>query len=225
MANYLRRTRRHDCTRSIPSATDAVADGSERYSGSIAPLRNRQRLACVRQAPVAARVVLLLLGGRPSDVAWFVIAVVVTAINGVDRRRTRPYVLSEQIKRVAPTRADGDSSSAVFGITRVVGVEATLLHARPRLVEVGASDARCALFNGGVHASASTGLDSRPQATLPERDYRAAVALALKDAASVAGALCSLAKHHEHSETSAGRFWLPVRHQQIVAPKSVAWAA
>lgn len=55
----------------------------------------------------------LLLRCSPSAVRWFVVTIAFDAVNRVLRRRTRTHVGVEVLERFEPTRADGDTSSAV----------------------------------------------------------------------------------------------------------------
>ncbi len=86
-------------------------------------------------SPVRARVQRLLAWCRPSDIAWLVVAIVVDSVNGVFRRRALSYVSSKRDKVSRPLVTNGDPASAVLWVTRTLGVQTSLLHRDPRLVQ------------------------------------------------------------------------------------------
>lgn len=85
------------------------------------------------QFPTVAR---LLLGCCPAAVAWFVVAVIVDAVESVPNSRALAHVGEEcgEAIRSTPAITDANPAATVFEKFRVVRVKAPLLHTCPRLV-------------------------------------------------------------------------------------------
>ena len=88
---------------------------------------------CLAVAPARASIVGLLARSGPAAVAWFVVAVVVDAL---ERQSiwTPAHVCNEARERVPPFLADRDTASAVVVERLRAWVGATLNHRLPRVV-------------------------------------------------------------------------------------------
>ena len=80
-----------------------------------------------------ASVPVLSFACRPSTVSWFVISVVILAIEGV-LRRTWPHIGIERLKGILPLFAHRNPASAVIEVSGIVGVEAPTLGVHPGFV-------------------------------------------------------------------------------------------
>lgn len=79
----------------------------------------------------------LLAFGGPATVAWFVMAVVVDALDRVRGRRLRPHVGEKGREVVAPAIADRDTAATVIGVVVRVLIEAARFHSGPRDILAG----------------------------------------------------------------------------------------
>lgn len=84
-----------------------------------------------------APVVGLLRWGCPSAILRCVGSVIVSTVDGVPRRWLWPHVREKVSKRVCPPCGHPNPAPSVSGVLRIVGVGATLNHARPRFVLAG----------------------------------------------------------------------------------------
>jgi hypothetical protein len=78
----------------------------------------------------------LSFGRRPFAIRWFVISIVVNAIQAIfsEWRRTRPHVGKKILKRMKPSGANFNSSAAINWIFGIAGIKASLFHAAPRAI-------------------------------------------------------------------------------------------
>lgn len=83
---------------------------------------------------VFTHVLNLLLLGSPSTVGWFVVPVVVDAVQTVSRRWPWTHVRKKALKAHHPRRTDGDATSPVVFVGGISGVEAALSHRCPGAV-------------------------------------------------------------------------------------------
>lgn len=93
----------------------------------------RERKSTMSLGIRSAFVSRLFLRGGPAAVAWFVVPIIVDAIQRT-ANRTRPHVSQECLERVAPAVAHRDATAAVIGEAVVASREAPLSHAAPTLV-------------------------------------------------------------------------------------------
>lgn len=80
---------------------------------------------------VGASISGLLLRCGPAAVAWFVVAVVIDAVERVGRRRTQPHV-GDKFRESVPTFANRDSAPSIDGIVSDLRVHAPAAHVLPR---------------------------------------------------------------------------------------------
>ena len=94
---------------------------------------NRHPRPPVNDIPSAIPIPTLMLSGRPSTVAWLVIAVVVSTLKRVLRRWSVSHVRMKPHK-VSPLWADGDAASSVSIIHLIGDIRASTDHGAPRPV-------------------------------------------------------------------------------------------
>ena len=88
----------------------------------------------VLPACVGVTILCLFLAGGPIAIVWFVVPVVVLALNRVFSGRWRSHVGHEFSERPIPLFANGYASSAVSCVVRGIGVVAALTHTYPRSI-------------------------------------------------------------------------------------------
>lgn len=103
------------------------------------PLREGQGLAGMCDEMVVSAIVLLRFLSRPSTITRFIVAVILSAVNGVLRSWPLAHVGKKIFKRVKPAFANRDTASAVVLEAVVLRAGTTANHAVPALV----SAARC----------------------------------------------------------------------------------
>lgn len=84
----------------------------------------------------------LFLRCGPAAIGWFVIAVVVFAIDRMLRARPASHVGQKRLETIAPLLANGNSPGAVVRVFHIVAVVAAGFHAPPRPVLRATSSAR-----------------------------------------------------------------------------------
>lgn len=112
---------------SDPISNCAIGDAAQQskvnsthcLSGNYKPMRS-------------SRVSHLLAASCPHAVAWFVVAVVIFAFNGVFGGRLFPHISKEALERVPPSLAHDDSASAILRVRPVFLVVAPSLYVHPR---------------------------------------------------------------------------------------------
>lgn len=77
----------------------------------------------------------LLFAACPATIRWFIISVIVNALNGVSGRRLS-HVLKERDEAVSPTVADGYTSATVGRVSIAFRIEASLLHLNPSTIKL-----------------------------------------------------------------------------------------
>jgi hypothetical protein len=120
-----------------PSEMLSPSDNTVREVEFIGPRGDWLRATVERKNPVRHAIALLLLLGRPSTIAWFVIAVVVwVAIQGVLLAGPRPHVGQklDESTRAAPLLAHRYSTTTVAVKVPSVVVSAAVDHVVPRYV-------------------------------------------------------------------------------------------
>lgn len=97
------------------------------------PVGYAESFAMKSKHAIVARVASLLFASDPAAVLWAVSVIVVAPVKFMLGRRSRSHVGQEAYETisVAPSITDEDSATAVVCKGRVVGVQATLLHAGP----------------------------------------------------------------------------------------------
>lgn len=73
----------------------------------------------------------LLLCRGPAAVSWFIIAMIIDAINGISRSRSLAHIFIK-IHEIIPSFANGDSSSTPSWPILGVRLQAPLTHMKPR---------------------------------------------------------------------------------------------
>lgn len=102
------------------------------------PLGNGQSRAGKGNASGRARVVRLFDLRGPSAIARLVVTVWIDSFNRVFFRCGRPHVVQEALKRRAPALAHRNATTAVGGVTGLLGVIAACLHRAPTPVSASA---------------------------------------------------------------------------------------
>lgn len=121
------------CISSSPSPAQPLSNQRVARPDSPRPLCGGKRLSIVRQKDIRADIAALLSACRPTTV---VRAIPLRAVNPVNGASIRPFahIRIKIFKRLHPSVADGNSSTAIALEVRVSGVEASLLHAVPASV-------------------------------------------------------------------------------------------
>jgi len=70
----------------------------------------------------------------PLAIRWFVPSVVVDSFQRMTRRRSISHVFQEPLRRLAPARANRDSTTAVILPARMIWIGATLDHRSPSVI-------------------------------------------------------------------------------------------
>lgn len=115
------------------SPHQAQPQGAHRPAAFTRPLGNVFGLALVSDWTIPARVVRLGAWRGPSAVAWFVVSVIVPAIQ-CQARRALTHVSKERREVMTPTVAHGNTACAIRGEFRCVGVIAPALRVLPTSV-------------------------------------------------------------------------------------------
>lgn len=68
---------------------------------------------------------------RPSYIAWFIVTVIVSAVQGMSLTRAASNICVECKKAVPPAITDGDPTSTIVPIGRRARIETTLFHRAP----------------------------------------------------------------------------------------------
>ena len=126
-----RRHRLFDSPAAPQAPSDRVSFGKTQ---PLAPLFYGQAFAVVLKNMIPGGVARLRTRQRPAAVVWRVVAIVIFAIYRVTRRWSRTHIGQKVLKRIQPSVADGDSSTAIarkLWISRVVAAD---FHFAPRLV-------------------------------------------------------------------------------------------
>lgn len=97
------------------------------------PLSDRLRSTEVCHPDIASRVVALLSASGPAAIRWFVISVIVLALD-LQTDRLRAHVGVEILKRVSPALAHLDAPASPFWKLRAVWIVASLFDFDPRPV-------------------------------------------------------------------------------------------
>ena len=95
------------------------------------PLGHCLRSAVDRKESAVSSIGRLFAKCRPLHIGRFVRAIVVDALDGMRWRGSESDVGQERFKRIRPSGAHVDTTSAVVGVRTVVAVAASLLHSRP----------------------------------------------------------------------------------------------
>ena len=98
------------------------------------PRGDRLGLALPFDEPARSTIAVLLLWRGPVAVIRAVTALVVAALDGVLRRRSRAHISQELREVVTPLIADRDAAPAVVGVTGDARVQATATQIGPALV-------------------------------------------------------------------------------------------
>lgn len=102
----------------------------------------RPRLDC------ASPIRLLLFAGSPSAIAWFVVAVIIDALQREIRRRLTAHISDEILERL-PSLANSDAAASVVYEVPSVGIHAPLFHCRP-------CDVLTGVYQAMAHQAATT---------------------------------------------------------------------
>lgn len=98
------------------------------------PVRKALSLVADRIHRSVTAIACLLFIGRPAAVARFVVAVVIYTINGMVGTSPRPHVGKEILKRLSPSFANYDATTAIVTVSRIRLVVATGDHGPPNVV-------------------------------------------------------------------------------------------
>lgn len=112
-----------------PADTEPVIQSYRIHPKLACPLRSRLRSAGVGYHATRSSVILLLVLSSPAAIFWRVVPFVVDSIERSIGRRFS-HICQEGTK-VIPSLADSNSSSAPFGIIRILGIETSLSHSEP----------------------------------------------------------------------------------------------
>lgn len=127
----------HRCRQSPldrPSGIEAHLQRVGSESDARSPIRHRHSLAAVFQDHVPAVIARLRVRCRPTTVRRRVWAVIVDAIQFVQRRRLRTHVCIELRERRAPCITHGDASASVARPRMIAGVIAARFGSAPRFM-------------------------------------------------------------------------------------------
>lgn len=154
----------------------------------------------------------------PSAVLRAVRAVVVDAVNRVQRRGAHPHVGVESLE-VIPRGADRDTAPAVVGIGVMLPIQASRAHPQPTVVLSNARSALCAPMplsgNGQNLLFPAATRDGHPASEVPSNHgtgFTAGTAAHPSDP-TFWRPLCVLGDHGQAAELSAGRHGNLWRHQ------------
>lgn len=120
--------------RSLDTPSERVkptVKGRDVNSRFLSPSSKTLSLAVEGKNSYVSTVACLFGRSGPSHIVWFIVAVIVNAINRVFYRRTFAHVRQEILKRLAPSLTDFDASSAVACIRNMLGIGTSGYHARP----------------------------------------------------------------------------------------------
>lgn len=198
---------------------DASMQSALRQSDSSCPDGQRKGYALVREQSRAARVPALFGSCGPVDVAWFVVAIVVGAIQGVQGRGPRSNIAQEGFERVMPCRTDCDTASPVVVEIARSRIVAAVLHRGPRLMfrRIRQAVSRVARTGGSQHIQPMTATGPRvpiSQVGAPNRDDGLAIALAEK--VSAAAIRVRETQYRESPEACSRRNFNRLGHEVIV---------
>lgn len=98
------------------------------------PSPNALRFSVISEVNHLASILALLKWCRPATVAWFVIPVVVNAVDACSNKRPFSHVSQKVDEGMPPSVAYTYSSCAVVFVLRIVGIVASGLHHLPRRV-------------------------------------------------------------------------------------------
>lgn len=96
------------------------------------PIFSAQRSAVKGNKPRRTHVAVLLGRRTPIAVGWFVVSVVISALDRILRRWFPPHVLNEAVERFCPSLANRNTSSAIPFVSSGIRILASLDHASPR---------------------------------------------------------------------------------------------
>lgn len=116
------------------ATANALNDCGGGQARAFRPVGNAESFAEVGKPMVATEIAKLLHASCPAAIAWFVISVVVFAVNAVLGRRTIPHVGIEVGKRVPPSPANANAATAVPPKGFVGLTVAAINHVCPRPV-------------------------------------------------------------------------------------------
>lgn len=136
----------------IQSLQERVVANAE----AVSPRLKANRLSVEFDQAVIATISSLLLHGRPSNVAGFVISVIVDSVELQTWRRHWANMFQKCAKVAPPFSADGNASPAITVIRFCVRVEAPREHRYPRLVFWSSSSSVLAITRVSVLPAAAT---------------------------------------------------------------------
>lgn len=203
-----------------PSACKTPADSRCADACSPRPFRERQRKTVGRHGVNTARVIRLRLRSRPSHIGRLVVAVVVDAINRMLPTWPWSNIGVERLERVAPSVADGDTSSSVVGIALKSWIPASVLHANPDSIlwRLGSSVRRGSVDTGLQSKTAARQLLSGPESVGRGGDDRATVTAAFPRQFPLDSTVLA-----QHTKSAKSRSWLKTDRPSfrvILAPKT-----
>jgi hypothetical protein len=114
----------------IPASNQAVSHGS--YGHPVIVRREHEWFASDELS--CARIVRLFRARRPAHVAWFIVSVVVDAVNGMARRWSRTDVAKKSLKGTSPFIADTNAAASVKSEGWIPWVSTSLFDPCPCLV-------------------------------------------------------------------------------------------
>src|SRR5215207_6937169 len=91
---------------------------------------------------IVAAIAVLLFSGAPENVAGFVVAIHVIAIQG-GPRRARPHIGKERVKALVPSGVHGDTATAVVFECLMFRIETPGSHRHPRTILRRYASTRC----------------------------------------------------------------------------------
>lgn len=120
---------------SRPTFPGAVSQDVVRHPCLFGPVAHRKRSALECYESRSPRVPVLLASCCPSAIAWFVIAVIVwVAIKTVVFTWALAHISQECLKRIGPSSANLDASSAIAGVPWIFRIGTSRLHAQPSVI-------------------------------------------------------------------------------------------
>jgi hypothetical protein len=119
----------------IPTSLNSIAKRVRCNSEPSRPLGNAQGQSLQSHVAGSPSVLGLLPLGRPSDIAWFIVAVVVwVSIQTVCFAGTISDIREESVKRFSPTIAHDNPPGAIVSVRAALVIEASLQNRSPRPV-------------------------------------------------------------------------------------------
>lgn len=149
---------RFHCANNVPSLIEASAQTVIGHSGQSRRVHASHALTLVFYISVVALVSALLRRSGPLAVVWIVAFFIIHTLYRMNVRRAWPHIVVE-VRKVIPSLAHGNATSAVSWIAGCFRVATSLMHVRPCHVFWRASQSvACDPFNKLLRREAAAGL-------------------------------------------------------------------